>query len=157
MTKIIALTTSCLFTLMASTAVAEDHGGLFIFKKNGEMPQVEASGVDRFGASAVHDLLGEDYVVFHGARAALSSTSPLPVQPIEPDGIPDDDPLPLCQCPEDYTAGLTQRFGTPKMLELLRQERTVITPSALPNLEVDQIQALEQMIRNKGPLILQGQ
>ncbi|WP_299775841.1 hypothetical protein [uncultured Tateyamaria sp.] len=136
-------------------AIAEDSSGLFIFKKDGEMPQVEASSVDRLGASAVHDLLGEDYVVFHGARETLSATSPFPVQPIV---IPDDDvPLPECQCPEDYRIGLAERFGAPEMQKRLGRERTILAPEAIPTLEVDQIRMLEQMIQQNGPLILQGQ
>lgn len=144
-----------LIAWMPVTVMAEENEGLFIFKKEGEMPQVEASSVDRLGASTVHELLGENYVVFHGSREALSATSPFPVQPIV---IPDDDvPLPECQCPEDYRVGLAGRFEAPGMQGLLRAERTVLAPEAIPTLEADQIQMLEQMIQQNGPLILQGQ
>lgn len=152
-----------LFTLALSSivvptaALADDTNTLFIFKQEGEMPQVEAAGVDKYGAAAVHDLLGENYVVFHGSRAALAETSPHPVQPVVPDDIPDDSPLPLCQCPEDYTAGLAQRFSTPKMQDLVQQQRSFVAPSELPNLRGDQIEALEQLIQKNGPLILHGQ
>ncbi|MGH1466830.1 MAG: hypothetical protein ACRBBQ_15875 [Cognatishimia sp.] len=143
--------------LGATPLTAEDNTALFIFKQDGEMPKVEAEGVDRFGAATVHDMLGENYVVFHGSRADLTATSPHPVQPVVPDDFPDDSPLPLCQCPEDYTAGLLQRFSTPEMQDLLQQSRTLVAPSELPTLRVDQAQALEQWIQGKGPVILKGQ
>lgn len=152
------LTSSLVWTFVAiGPVLAEDADSLFIFKKVGEMPQVDATSVDRLGASAVHELLGENYIVFHGTRAALSATSTDPVEPIVPDDIPDDDPLPICQCPEDYRAALTQRFSAPQMQDLLRRERMIMAPAALPSLQADQIQTLEKMIQHQGPLILQEQ
>lgn len=154
MIKSLAICATVALILFGTQLAAEDT--LFIFKEDGKMPQVEAAGVDRYGAAAVHDLLGEDYVVFHGSRAALSATSPLPIEPIDPETIPDDDPLPICQCPEDYRVGLTERFSTPVLQDVLRHQRSIVAPDSLP-LEVDQIRALEQMIQQNGPMILQGQ
>jgi len=107
------------------------------------MPRVEASGVDTLGAAKVHEILGEDFVVFLGSRATLSATSTEPVRPIT---VPeDDDPvLPLCQCPEDYTAALTQKLSVPVMAKLLSRKQNILAPSALPFLHSGQVQMLQR-------------
>ena len=141
--------------LLATQVFAQDEGKLYIFKEAGEMPRVEASSVDALGASAIYEFLEEDFVVFHGSWDALSATSTEPVRPIT---VPGGNPiLPICQCPEDYTAALTERFNRPEIRSLLDAQRVVSTPSSLPSLEPNQVEMLREMIRQNGPLLLQGQ
>lgn len=157
MLKSISIAIALLGSIATTTASAQDTGQLYIFKKDGEMPRVEAEGVDTMGAAKVHQLLGEDFVVFHGTREDLAAMSTDPVRPIEVPQDDDDPVLPLCQCPEDYTAALTHKLTIPAMNDLLRPKQTILAPSALPSLRPSQVEMLQEMIRNQGPLILQGQ
>jgi hypothetical protein len=144
----------CFAVLWASSAYADEANELYIFKQDGEMPRVEASGVDRLGAAVVHQFLGEDFIVFEGSRDDLSASAVNPVQPIPLPEDNDDPVLPICQCPEDYTAALSRRMEDPALAALLFHRQTILTPKGLPSLQPDQVEQLERFIRNEGTVIL---
>ena len=144
-----------LATTLTTTAFAQEANELYIFKMEGEMPRVEAQGVDTMGAAQVHEFLGEDFIVFNGTRSDLAAMSTDPVRPIP---FPEDDPvLPICQCPEDYTALLSQRATLPEIAELFRPQQVFIDQNAFPQPGTDQMRRIEQLFQENGSLILRGQ
>jgi len=83
------------------------------------------------------------------------STDPLRPIPF-PQG--DDDPvLPICQCPEDYTAALSQRVTRPEIADLFRQQQVIIDQYAFPQPGTDQMRQIEQLLQENGSLTLRGQ
>ncbi|WP_025897217.1 hypothetical protein [Sneathiella glossodoripedis] len=151
---------SALITVSAicvTSVLADETIKVYIFKVEGERPRVAASSVDALGAGKMHQLLGEDFIVFQGSATAFAATSNEPVRPI---AIPPDivNPiLPLCQCPEDYTEALEQKFGLPEMGKALSLSQNVPNPDNLLNLQPYQFQQLENLIQKKGPVMLPGQ
>lgn len=99
-----------LCVILQTEAVADETQLLIIHKSEGTPPRVDTQGVDLIGAAKIHQLLGEDFVVFHNVD---TSTAAVPTISLQRLTAPGKDPiLPICQCPEDYVAGLQQRLNS---------------------------------------------
>lgn len=109
---------------LAGTSVqAQDPNTLLIMKTEDGPPRVQAQSVDLVGASQLHEILGEDYVVMSDPEPTLPSTQPQPIT-LPPGTKPPI--IPLCQCPEDYRASLELRLQTLGVEDILQPRQSFV-------------------------------
>lgn len=118
---------------------------LYITKEIGEPPRVAADSVDKLGAKNIHEILGEDFVVFN-FTSEVGSPVPNPG---------DDPPLPICQCPEDYKVRLMQRLADPQFTKALARKNLVITPNMMSLFSKEQVDQVQDIFELQGILLPQ--
>lgn len=150
--------------LLVGAASAQEGHNVIIYKEPGLPPRVDAAGVDLLGAEKIHQMLGEDFFVFHdegavqgGGVVAAATAEPL-VKPVEPAVPPGTLPpvLPICQCPEDYVAALQarietfdqQEFFTPRRLSVTTDQFEALKSGAFPQIDI---------LRQNDMLMMDGQ